>query len=246
MDALLDAAGPLGLVVLALIDSTSVGTLVVPVILLVTGREGARRVAGRTLVYLATIGLFYLALGITLLAGLLPLAERAGPLLAAPGTAVVIALVGVALVVWSHRTDPATIRKRGGDPEASARRWSDRVRATAGRPRALVALALLAGLVEAVSMVPYLAAMGIIAEMGIGFGRGALVLGGYCLVMIAPAAVLCALRALLGSRTDRALERAHDWAVKHAASAFSWAVGIIGVILLLRSAGPALGVLTGG
>ncbi|UYG17102.1 GAP family protein [Brachybacterium huguangmaarense] len=246
MDALLVAAGPLGLVLLALLDSTSVGTLVVPVILLVTGREGARRVAGRTLVYLATIGLFYLALGIGLLAGQLPLIDRAGPLLAAPGTAVVIALVGVALVVWSHRTDPATIRKRGGDPEASARRWTDRVRSTAGRPGALVALALLAGLVEAVSMVPYLAAMGIIAGMGIGLGHGALVLVGYCLVMIAPAAVLCALRALLGSRADSALERAHDWAVKHAASAFSWAVGIIGVLLLVRSVGPALGVLTGG
>lgn len=37
MESLPDAAGPLALILLALVDSTSMGTLVIPVILLVVG-----------------------------------------------------------------------------------------------------------------------------------------------------------------------------------------------------------------
>lgn len=240
MESLLDATGPLALLVLALIDATSMGTLVIPVILLVTGEGGALRVAGRTLLYLAVIGVFYLTLGIGLLAGMLPLIELLGPWLGSGPVLFVLALGGAGLVVWSFRIDPAAVRKRGGDPEASARRWTDRARRASGKPALLIGLALLAGVIEAASMVPYLAAMGIIAEMGLGLAQGALVLVAYCAVMIVPAALLCGVRALLGAKADRALDRAHDWAVKNATSAFSWAVGIIGAIILLNTAGPAL------
>lgn len=243
MESLLDAMGPVALVVLALVDSTSMGTLVIPLILLVTGRDGARRVAGRTLLYLAVIGLFYLVLGLALLAGLLPLMERAQHLLSSPAVMLVLAVIGVLLVIWSFHIDPAAIRKRGGDPEASARRWTDRARRAAGRPQLLVGLALLAGVVEAASMIPYLVAMGIIADMGVGFGPGALILVGYCAVMIAPGVVLAGVRAALGARADRGLDRVHEWAVKSAAGSFSWVVGIIGVIILLNTAGPALSAL---
>jgi len=240
MESVLEATGPLALLVLALIDATSMGTLVIPVILLVTGEGGALRVAGRTLLYLGVIGLFYLALGIGLLTGLLPLLDVISPWLGSAPVMFLLALAGLGLVIWSFHIDPAAIRKRGGDPEASARRWTDRARRASGRPTLLIGLALLAGVVEAASMIPYLAAMGIIAEMGIGLGQGSLVLVAYCAVMIVPAALLCAVRAALGTRADRALDRAHDWAVKHTTSAFSWAVGIIGAILLLNTAGPAL------
>jgi hypothetical protein len=246
MDSLPDVAGPLGLVVLALVDSTSMGTLVIPLILLVVGTGGARRVTGRTLLYLLVIGAFYLLLGIVLLAGLLPLLERFGHLLASPQAMVLLAAAGVALVVWSFRIDPKAIEKRGGDPEASARRWTARARRVSGRPAALVTLALGAGLIEAASMIPYLAALGIIADLGIGLPRGALVLVGYCAVMILPGALLCGARLALGERGDGLLERAHDRAVKHASGAFSWTIGIIGVLVLLNTAGPALAWLSGG
>ena len=246
MESLPDAAGPLALILLALVDSTSMGTLVIPVILLVVGQGGALRIAGRSLLYLAVIGLFYLLLGIALLAGLLPLLESFGPQLSAPGVMLVLAVGGVLLVIWSFRLDPKSVRRRGGDPEASARRWTDRARRASGRPGLLIALALLAGMIEAASMIPYLAAMGIIADTGIGLGGGALVLVGYCAVMILPGAVLCGVRAALGGRADAFLDRAHDWAVKNATSAFSWVVGIVGVIILLNTIGPALALLTGG
>lgn len=240
MESLLEATGPLALLILALIDATSMGTLVIPVILLVVGEGGALRVAGRTLIYLGVIGVFYLALGIGLLAGLLPLLDRIGPWLGSAPVLFLLALAGLGLVIWSFHIDPATIRKRGGDPEASARRWTDRARRASGRPSLLIGLALLAGVVEAASMIPYLAAMGIIAEMGIGLAQGSLVLVAYCAVMILPAIGLCGVRAALGARADRLLDRAHSWAVKHVTSAFSWVVGIIGAIILLNTAGPAL------
>lgn len=243
---LTEVAGPLGLIILALVDSTSMGTLVIPVILLVTADGGARRAATGTLLYLGIIGAFYLALGIALLAGLLPLIERFGHLLTTIPVMTVLAAAGVGLVVWSFRTDPAAIRKRGGDPEASAKRWSDRARRAAGRPRTLVLLALAAGFVEAASMIPYLAAMGIIADMGIGLARGALVLVGYCVVMILPGVILCGLRVLAGRRADALLDRVHAWLMRSAASAFSWAIGIIGVILVLNTAGPVISALSGG
>ncbi|ATG56641.1 hypothetical protein CFK41_14025 [Brachybacterium ginsengisoli] len=246
MDGLTDAAGPLGLVLLALVDSTSMGTLVIPVILLVVGEGGALRVAGRTLLFLSVIGLFYLVLGIGLLAGLLPLLESFGHLLAAPQVMLVLAVIGALLVVWSFRLDPKAVARRGGDPEASARRWTDRARRASGRPAVLIGLALLAGLIEAASMIPYLAAMGILADMGVGLGRGTLILVGYCAVMILPGLVLCGVRAALGGGADALLDRAHEWAVKNATSAFSWAVGIIGVIIVLNTIGPALAWLTGG
>lgn len=245
MDSLTTAAGPLGLVILALIDSTSMGTLVIPLILLVVGEGGARRVAGRTLLFLLVIGVFYLLLGIALLAGLLPVLDRMGHLLSSPAASVVLAAIGVLLVIWSFRSDPKEIRKRGGDPEASARRWTDRARRASGRPGVLVGLALTAGVVEAASMVPYLAAMGIIADLEVGLGRGSLVLVGYCAVMILPGVLLCGVRALLGGRADSLLDRVHDWSVRYAAGAFSWAVGIIGVIILLNTLPTVIDRVTG-
>ncbi|MGP9538024.1 GAP family protein [Brachybacterium sp. AOP43-C2-M15] len=246
MDGLMDAAGPLGLVLLALVDSTSMGTLVIPLILLVVGEGGALRVAGRTLLYLAVIGVFYLLLGVGLLAGLLPLIESFGHLLASPQVMLVLAVLGVLLVVLSFRMDPKAVAKRGGDPEASARRWTGRARRASGRPTLLIGLALAAGVIEAASMIPYLAAMGILADMGVGLAHGTLILVGYCLVMIMPGAVLCGVRAVLGDRGDAVLERVHDWSVKNVSSAFSWAVGIIGVIVVLNTIGPALAWLSGG
>ncbi|UVY84024.1 GAP family protein [Brachybacterium sp. NBEC-018] len=234
---------PPALVGLALLDGTSIGTLVVPLILLVSGTGGARRVVRGTLLYLGVIGVFYLALGVLLLAGLLPLAQSLRGLLTGTVGTVLIAVVGAALLWASFRTDPKAVRRRGGDPEASARRWTERAGRALGSPRALVGLALLAGAVEAASMLPYLAAMGILAEQEVGLGVGALVLTGYCLLMIAPALVLCGIRLLLGSRADRTLERVHTWAVGSSASALSWALGIIGVILLLQTVGPIIGAL---
>ncbi|MDN5821467.1 MAG: GAP family protein, partial [Brachybacterium sp.] len=217
-----------------------------PVILLVVGQGGALRVAGRTLLYLTVIGVFYLLLGIALLAGLLPLIGSFGHLLAAPQVMLVLTVIGVLLVIWSFRLDPKAVAERGGDPEAAARRWTGRARRASGQPSLLITLALTAGVIEAASMIPYLAAMGILAEMDVGLASGSLLLVGYCAVMILPGALLCGVRVLLGGRADAFLDRVHEWAVKNAAGSLSWVVGIIGVLIALNTVGPALAWLTGG
>lgn len=238
MDTIPDQLSYLVLAVLALVDSTSIGTLVVPVLLLVTAGASmsAGRIAVRTLYYLLVIGLFYFALGLALVAGAMPLFERFGDaLVSTPALAVYVA-IGVGLVVWSFYVDPKAIRKRGGDPEESGRRWITRARDAAGNFRALTGLALLAGVIEAASMVPYLAAIGIIVDSGAGIGRAAVLLVAYCTVMSLPGIVLALARGLVGSRLDGLLTRVQDWSIRNAAGAFSWTIGIVGAIVVLYSA----------
>lgn len=229
------SAAVAGLPVLALIDASSVGTFVIPLMLLLSGRGPARGIALRTAGYLLVIGVFYAVLGSALLAGLLPLHERVAAALSGGAGLLAGAAVGALLVLWSWWADPGTIRRRGGDPERSARRWVERARRASTSWRALIGLALLAGVIEAASMVPYLAAMAIIADTGWGLPRGVLAILGYCALMIAPGLVLAGARALLGSRGERALGRLEAWAVRHASSAFAWGIGIIGVIVLVRT-----------
>lgn len=224
-----------GLPLLALIDATSVGTLVIPLMLLVTGASGARSLAARTAGYLAMIGAFYWVLGVALLAGLLPLYRSLLGVVDSLGARIALVLVGIGLLVWSWAADPATIRKRGGDPEASARRWVGRVQRASTSWRALATLAVAAGTIEAASMVPYLGAMGILADSGMGLLPAALLLVGYCGVMIAPGLALAGLRALAGPRADAQIARLEGWAVRHASSAFAWGIGIVGVLILVRT-----------
>ncbi|MGO1949274.1 MAG: GAP family protein [Mycobacteriaceae bacterium] len=246
MDVLPDHLGYLSLLVLALVDSTSIGTLVVPVLLLVTagaaGTTGnARRFAGRTLYYLLVIGVFYWALGLALTAGAMPLLERFQDVLTSTAAMAVYAVAGVLLLALSFWIDPKAIRKRGGDPEAGARRWLERVRRAGGSLRALTGLALVAGVVEAASMIPYIAAVGIIADSGTGMGGAALILVGYCAVMLLPGVILSLGRALAGSRVDGLLDRIRAWGIRSAADTLSWTVGIVGVIITLNTAPAVLG-----
>lgn len=87
---------PLSLAVLALLDGLSVGTLLIPVFLLLTpGRVRARRI----LLYLATIAAFYLAIGLLFLWGLVNVVDVAADFLASPGGQILRLLVGAGLLV---------------------------------------------------------------------------------------------------------------------------------------------------
>lgn len=87
---------PLSLVLLALLDGLSVGTLLIPVFLLLA--PGRVRV-GRILLYLVTIAAFYLAIGLLFLWGLVNLVDVAADLLASPAGQVTRLLVGGALLL---------------------------------------------------------------------------------------------------------------------------------------------------
>lgn len=87
---------PLSLALLALIDGLSVGTLLIPVFLLL---HPGRVRAGRILLYLVTIAAFYLLVGLLFLWGLVNLVDVASDFLASPAGLVIRLLVGGALLI---------------------------------------------------------------------------------------------------------------------------------------------------
>lgn len=216
----------LSLVALALVDSTSIGTLVIPVWLLLASRRGPGL---RPFAYLGAIAGFYLVVGVVLV-----LLARAG-LDQLPGLAdspVVLWArlgLGVALFALCWRYDSGR-RRRQGKPDRSVR-WRNRVLSEDVSPKALVGLALTAGGFELLTMLPYLAAIGLLVTASLPAVAYLPVLAGYCLVMTLPAAALVALRLGLGRRLDPPLQRIDAFASRHADSAIGWVMGVAGVLL---------------
>ena len=118
-------------------------------------------------------------------------------------------------------------------------RWRARAmgseRATAGTTASVVALAIAAVAAEIATMVPYLAAVGIIPTQGPGALGDAALLAGYCLVMILPALILSVGRVLARDALEGPLSALDRWLTRHAPSTAAWVIGIIGVILALRA-----------
>lgn len=227
-----------GLAGLALVDSTSFGTLVIPLVLLVQPRVQPGRIA----LYLATIGAFYLVLGLVLFGG----ATWARSALSGAGDAlssttsttayIIQTVIGAGLFALSFRYDakPVAGRKaaRQGRP-TRLERWREAAMGERASVGAVITLALGAGVVEAASMLPYLAAIGILTTADVSLSTGAAVLTGYVLVMLAPALILLIARLAIGGRLESPLTRVRDWMVRHTAGALGWVIGIVGVLLVL-------------
>jgi hypothetical protein len=216
----------LSLVVLALLDSTSIGTLFVPVLLLLT--PGRPRLLG----YLATIAAFYLALGVVIALGAGPLLAGVASGLGDTGSWLELA-AGVLLFALSFGLDA---RRRPEASEDLGGKWMARVHKAAESPRALVVLALTAGLLEAATMFPYLGAIALLAGTGVGLAGTAAILAGYCVVMILPALVLLGLRRALSDRVTPLLTRVNGWFGTHAVGATGWILGIVGFFLAADAA----------
>jgi len=99
--------------------------------------------------------------------------------------------------------------------------------------RAVVTLALGAGVIEAASMLPYLGAIGILTTADVSLATGSVVLTGYVLVMLAPAVLLPIAPVAFGRRLESPLTRARDWMVRHTKGALGWVIGTVGVLLAL-------------
>jgi hypothetical protein len=238
-----DGAGPAALagvlVVLALVDSTSFGTLLVPVWLLLT--PGRVR-AGRVLVYLGTVAAAYLAVGVLVLLGGTALLDRYGDLLDARPVLVVQLLLGVGLFALSFRFDGRRARRREAAGAGPGRlvRWRHRamgVDASGGGVGPLMGLALGAVAVEVASMLPYLAALGLLASSDLATPASVGVLAAYCLVMVAPALLLLGGRLVAARAVDPFLRRVEAWLTRNAAEMTGWVLGIVGVLLALDALG---------
>jgi hypothetical protein len=222
MDATLLAA----LVGLALVDSTSVGTLLIPLWMLLEPKLRVRQF----FVYLATVAGFYFVVGLVLMTG----AGAVRGLL--DGNRVVgwVQLgLGVALVALSFYFDPKRVRRRrarhgGVDP---ALRWRARLSTAEASPRAMAGLAVIAAGIEVLSMVPYLAAIGLLTAADVSAPVRVALLTGYVVVMVLPALVLLGVRTALGSRIEKPLQLVSAWMSRHLDGALGWVLAIIGVLL---------------
>ncbi|MEV0237341.1 GAP family protein [Nonomuraea sp. NPDC050786] len=211
----------LTLAALALVDSTSFGTLGIPVYLLLAPTAGTGR--PRLSIYLATLAAFYFLVGVALMLGMSTVMERFGDVLRSGPAYWVQLVLGVGLFALSFRFDPKR-RAKLGKPE---RRFEPRV----GGPRVMVLLGLSAGALELATMMPYLAAIGIMTTSELPAGQWVPVLAAYVLVMFLPPLALMALRGLAGAWLEPKLERLRAWMSRNAASLVGWGLAIVGFLL---------------
>ncbi|PTU57465.1 hypothetical protein DBB34_03710 [Sphaerisporangium cinnabarinum] len=276
------------LVVLALIDSTSFGTLLIPVwLLLAPGRLRA----GRVLVYLGTVAGFYLAVGIVVLLGAGAFLDRFGAALDTRAAAIVQLLLGIGLFALSFRFDSKRAARKAAQSDAAPpvagrpdavgtgpwtgagagagagaetvgsgvpsspprpgriSRWRERalgieadaVGTGAVRTRSsvlpLVGLALGAVAIEVGTMLPYLAAIGIVTTSDVGWPGSGAILAAYCVVMVAPALLLLLGRLVAARAVDPVLRRLDRWLTKNATDMTGWVLGALGVLLALNAFG---------
>ncbi|GAA2522912.1 GAP family protein [Pilimelia columellifera] len=222
----------LSLAGLAIIDSTSIGTLFIPVWLLLT--PGGIQVR-RLLAYLGTITAFYFVVGMVLVAGGPRIASALEVLWTHRLLLIGQLVVGGALFVLSF-----WVEKRKAAATARILRWRDRaVTGAAAGPGGLTGLALLAALAEVATMLPYLGAIGLISTADLPNWSTLILVGGYCVVMILPALALYSLRTAGFARIDRILERLNTWVVTKGSGLLGWLLAIAG-FLVARDAAARL------
>lgn len=267
MDALTDAPLALTLGVLALLDGLSVGTLLIPLFfLLAPGRVRG----GRVMLYLVTIGVFYLAVGVLFLFGLVSLVDVAQDFLSSSAGQIMRLVAGAALLATgilmgfgpSRKSAPGASPAAAPDAAQSAAagggsgttttaptntrlsRWRDRVMSPRASAGAVMAVAIGAGIIEIATMLPYLVAMGMLAEAPLTMPVRVAALAGYCTVMVLPALILLVLRVVAAPLVERPLARLAGWMEREGRENTAWILGVIG-FLIARGAATELGLFSG-
>lgn len=236
MEFLTDTPLPLALAILALADGLSVGTLLIPLFLLIA--PGRVR-GGRILLYLGTIAAFYLLVGMLLMLGLVNLIEAASALISSTGGQIALLVVGVGMLVIAI----AMPTRRAGDADREPGRlvrWRARMLDERTTPFAVMGVALAAGVVEVAGMLPYLIGMTMIANEPVALVAQYALLAAYCVVMVLPALVLLAARLIAAPLVERPLERFAAWMQRTGAENTAWLIGIAG-FFIARGAATQLG-----
>jgi hypothetical protein len=96
-----------------------------------------------------------------------------------------------------------------------------------------------AGALELLTVLPYLAAVGLLASAGLSPVWYLPLLVGYCVVMVLPALVLVGLRVAAHDRLEGPLRRLDNFLSRHADSAIGWVMAIAG-FLIARDAAARL------
>ncbi len=225
----------LALPLLALADSTSVGTFVIPALaLLAPGPTPVRRLGA----YLAIVAGLYFLIGVALLA----MADAAAAAVSSVnGSLVGVAVEGglgaalVAYALWPRRRT-----RSSGQGRISA--WRTRALDPSASFRPLATLAVLAVAVEAVSMLPYIGAVALIAGSDMAWPLSGALLLAYCMLMILPAVVLMLIRSAAREWIQPWLTRIDAWSRRSSGSkAILWATGLVGGLLVADAIARGLG-----
>ncbi|MEV7692928.1 GAP family protein [Microbacterium sp. NPDC089189] len=225
------------LAALALADSISLGTLLIPVLFLVAPRVRPSRI----LIYLATIGSFYFVVGGVAAWGVAQVPSSKAGLFTTPAVSAIQlvlggAIVGGAIVALrrvglerARSSESATAGRLA--PSRRLARWRHAAVADpSGKQVVLIALG--AGLIELATMVPYLAAIGMVSSSGAATGTRVALLAGYCALMVTPALLLLALRLTLRSKVETHLQRLASWMERTGAENTAWILIVVGGLLV--------------
>jgi hypothetical protein len=219
-------AALLTLPVLALADSTSVGTFVIPVLaLLAPGPTPFRRLGA----YLGVVAGLYFLIGLALLG----MSDAAAAVVKSADDSVVgIVVEGVlGALLLGYAVWPKRKARRSGPSGIS--RWRQRALDPGAPMTPLLVLAVVAVGIEAVSMLPYIGAIALVARADLAWPASASILFVYCLIMILPAIALMLLRSAAAGRIQPVLERIERWSQGSAGSqVIVWAAGLVGVVLI--------------
>ncbi|MEJ7839953.1 MAG: GAP family protein, partial [Thermomicrobiales bacterium] len=153
----MDIALLLTLAGLALVDSTSYGTFVIPLVLIVV----QRRVQVRPLSwYFLTVVGFYFLIGVLLTLGLDVFIDVLTDIRTSPAGTVIQLLIGGGLLLLSFRV---------GGKNATKRTPESLIPSSVSR-RAMIGLGITAAILEVATMVPHLSAIGLLVTSNVAPG----------------------------------------------------------------------------
>lgn len=220
---------------LALVDSLSAGTLVIPIALIFMWRRVRVGLLGT---YLATIATAYFGLGVALLLGFDAAVSRLSGVSETDWFRWVTLVLGAGLFIFgvfspNPKKHTATQSAGAEVPEGRASRLA---KSASLSVTGMVGLALGAAVVEAATMLPYLGAMGIIQSMSFGFSGKVALIAGYCIIMILPAILVAVIAGAAGPAIFPRLERAMRRLEYEAKVTLLWIAAIVGGYMAMSSA----------
>lgn len=217
----------LSLIGLALLDSLSIGTLVIPLALILVWRSV--RVPALT-AYLVTVAGVYFALGVAMLLGFTGLSSYLERVTDAPVFPWITLALGAVLAIFGIFS-PNPVKPAPGElPKQLSKPFRTSL------PRMII-LGLGASLTEAATMLPYIAAMGIISDWDIPMAGKVVAIGSYCGVMIAPTVVLASIALVAGAKFFPRLEKAIPRLQYEAKVTLLWIAAIVGIYMVIYSLG---------
>ena len=215
------------LVGLALLDSLSIGTLVIPLALIVMWRSV--RVPALA-AYLLTVAAVYFALGVAMLLGFTGLSAYVERITNTPVFPWITLILGAILAIYGI-FGPDPVKPTPGE---LPKQLNKPIRTSLPK---MIILGLGASLTEAATMLPYIAAMGIISDWDTPMAGQLVAIAAYCGVMVAPTVILAAIALVAGQKFFPRLEKAIPRLQYEAKVTLLWIAAIVGIYMVIHSVG---------